>query len=211
MHAESPYVVGIVGGSCAGKTWLADQLQQRFGSSASRLSQDDFYHDRSHLPMGRRAKLNFDHPRSIDWSRLEEVLNHFVNGNEVSVPRYDFATHGRTEVENRLTPTQILLVEGLWLFTRPSLRRIFRLKIYIRASTHVCTERRLRRDTLERGRTSDQVLEQLHRHTLPMFERFVAPQEKWADAIVDAPIPEQAIQDLMNQIDLNLNSHSVGI
>jgi uridine kinase len=64
---------------------------------------------------------------------------------------------------------------------------------------------------MERGRTSAQVLEQLHRHTFPMFERFVAPQEKWADTIVDAPIPEEAIQDLMNRIDQNLSPHSVGI
>lgn len=211
MHAESPYIVGIVGGSCAGKTWLANRLQQRFGSCASRLSQDDFYHDRSHLPIKRRARLNFDHPRSVDWGRLEEVLTHVAKGNVVSVPSYDFTTHGRMEKESRLTPTQILLVEGLWLFTRRSLRRFFALKIYIRASAHVCTERRLRRDTMERGRTSAQVLEQLHRHTLPMFERFVAPQEKWADTIVDAPIPEEAIQDLMNRIDQNLSPHSVGI
>ena len=74
MVTQSLQIVGIVGGSCAGKTWLATRLESLFGGRAVRLSQDDFYRDRGHLSQARRTRVNFDHPRAIDWDRLENVL-----------------------------------------------------------------------------------------------------------------------------------------
>ena len=212
MQSPSPHMVGIVGGSCAGKSWLADRLQCAFEGRAARLSQDDFYLDRSYLSPGRRARLNFDHPRAIDWKRLEMVLSTFASGRTASVPRYDFATHGRLREESELKPSQFLIVEGLWLFRQPVLRRLFDLKIFIRSSKELCIERRLQRDTRERGRTPDQVLAQMSRYTLPMSERYVAPQEKWADLVLDAPIGEGTILELVTTIETNLkNPVTVGI
>jgi uridine kinase len=211
MHAQSPHIVGISGGSCAGKTWLADRLLAELGEHAARLSQDDFYFDQSHLSPARRARLNFDHPRAIDWERLEETLSQFAQGRAAAVPRYDFATHGRLHGDAVLKPAPILIVEGLWLFRRPALRKLFDLKIFIRSTPQLCTERRLRRDTAERGRTEDQVLEQLSRYTLPMSEQFVAPQERWADAVIDAPIKEADVLGLLKKIEASKNPLTVGI
>jgi uridine kinase len=211
MEAESRQIVGIVGGSCAGKTWLADRLQKTFRLRAARLSQDDFYLDRSYLSRTRREKLNFDHPRAIDWPRLESVLSKWAGGETVSVPRYDFVTHGRLPAEAALRPAPVIIVEGLWLFRRSSLRRLFTLKVFIRSSNELCVERRLHRDILERGRTRQQVLEQLHRHTLPMFDRFVAPQEKWADVVLNAPICADDVENLAAVLQERISNCSVGI
>jgi uridine kinase len=211
MYEQSPQIVGIAGGSCAGKTWLADRLQVLLGERARRLSQDDFYHDRSHLSPARRARLNFDRPQAIDWERFEQVLSDFSEGRTATVPRYDYATHGRLRDDALLRPAPILLVEGLWLFRRPSLRKLFGVKVFIRSTNELCTARRLRRDTMERGRTRAQVLEQLQRYTLPMFERFVAPQEKWADIRLNAPLGEKDVLNLLNRIDQKQSPLSVGI
>jgi len=211
MQAQSPKIVGISGGSCAGKTWLADRLLTAFEGHAARLSLDDFYLDRSHLPPSRRARLNFDHPRAIDWQRFEAGLSDFAKGVPTSVPRYDFATHARLNGEVRLGPAPFLLVEGLWLFRRPQVRKFFDLKIFIRSSDALFTERRLHRDTTERGRTRDQVLDQLSRFTLPMAERFVAPQMKWADIVLDAPITEKQFLNIVNRIEALQNHLTVGI
>ena len=211
MQAESPHIVGIAGGSCAGKTWLADRLQSHFGDRAARLSLDSFYRDRSYLSPGRRARLNFDRPQAIDWTCVEEVLSEFCRGHAVSVPRYSFATHGRLGDDSLLNPAPILIVEGLWLFRRPAIREFFDVKIFIRSSRQLCAERRLLRDTAERGRTREQVIEQLERYTLPMFERFVAPQEKWADVVLNAPITENDVLNLVNKTEGATRSHSVGI
>ena len=211
MQAQSPHIVGIAGGSCAGKTWLANRLQIHFADQAARLCLDNFYRDQSHLPPARRARINFDRPQAIDWDAVEQVLSEFCRGHTVPVPRYNFATHGRQGDESFLHPVPMLIVEGLWLFRRPAIRKFFDLKVYIRSTTELCTQRRLQRDISERGRTHQQIVEQLERHTLPMFERFVAPQEKWADVILNAPVTDDEVLKLMNKIQAASASLSVGI
>jgi uridine kinase len=213
MQAESPHIVGIAGGSCAGKTWLADRLQKLLGAKAIRLSLDSFYRDQSHLSPAQRARLNFDRPAAIDWECVENVLSDLSQGRSASVPRYDYVTHGRLRDEFRLDPARIVLFEGLWLFRRPTLRKLFALKVYIRSTPGLCTARRLQRDTAERGRTEEQVLTQLKRHTLPMFERFVAPQEKWADVVLNAPVQENDVLKLADRIESKCNQtlETVGI
>jgi uridine kinase len=203
MLSELPQTIGIVGGSCAGKSWLAARLQALLGPGAARLSQDDFYLDRAHLSAGQKKRVNFDHPRSIDWARLESVLSQAAAGCRVAVPRYDFASHGRLSSDGVLPPARIILVEGLWLFRRASLRKRFALRIFIRSTDELCVERRLARDVAERGRTREQVLMQLERFTFPMFARFVAPQEKWADVVLNAPIRERDVCALAQRITAN--------
>lgn len=204
MQGNGPQIVGIAGGSCAGKTWLADRIAESLGTKARRVSLDSFYLDRSYLPIGRRARLNFDHPRAIDWLHVETVLRDCAEQKCFTVPRYDFATHARVAGDSSFEPAPVILVEGLWLFRRAAIRDLFTLKIFIRAPRELCVERRLTRDTRERGRSREQVLEQMNRHTLPMFERFVAPQEKWADVILEAPVSAIELSQLKNRIAENL-------
>jgi uridine kinase len=209
MEEKSPHIVGIAGGSCAGKTWLADQLHAGFQGCSARLSLDDFYRDRSHLTPARRSRVNFDHPRAIDWKAMEKAVADFAQGRVAAVPCYNFAMHGRRG-EQLLHPKPILIVEGLWLFRRSSLRAFFDLKIFIRSASTLCAQRRVARDTANRGRTREQVLEQLERFTLPMFERFVAPQEKWADVVLDAPIGRSEVAELLNRVKMSVSSLAVG-
>src|SRR5215475_2894614 len=116
-------MVAIVGGSGAGKSWLAERLQRSFKASARRLSLDDFYLDRSHLPPARRASLNFDNPGAIDWDCFETALQKLASGKPARVPLYDFETHSRVPRNRIFKPKPILLVEGLWLLRRRSVRR----------------------------------------------------------------------------------------
>lgn len=165
------------------------------------MSLDDFYIDRGYLSAARRARLNFDHPRSIDWPRLEQVLSSFASGAAARVPRYDFATHSRLSLDTTLAPGSIIIIEGLWLFRRASIRRHLDLKVFITGPASLCEERRLQRDIRERGRTPEQVREQWRGQTRPMFERFVAPQERWADITLEAPISEQDVLNLAGKIE----------
>src|SRR5689334_19413218 len=103
----SPFLVAIAGGSGAGKTWLAQKLQRILGNKAARLSLDDFYRDRSHLPLSRRAKLNFDHPRSIDWPSVKRALRDLRAGRPTQVPQYDFKTHCRRRQWRIMKPKPI--------------------------------------------------------------------------------------------------------
>ena len=204
MGAKRPHFVGIAGGSCSGKTWLAQRLQEILGKEAARLSLDDFYLDRAHLSLARRARVNFDHPRAIDWVRFEEVLRAFARGRETAVPKYNFANHAREVEEPVLSAKPVILVEGLWLYRRASVRRIFDRRIFLRLPEHVCASRRMRRDTVERGRNQTQVREQWNEHARPMYERFVAPQERWADLVLTAAPDEERVVSLAAEIRENL-------
>lgn len=200
MSRKAPQIVGIVGGSCAGKTWLAQRLQEHAPAPVARLALDDFYLDRGHLSAARRARLNFDHPRAIDWERLEQVLERLRAGASVASPRYDFATHRRLPVESILDPAPVVLVEGLWLFRKAAVRRHFDVKVFIQGPEELRASRRLERDTTERGRTAGQVREQWSRFAEPMFGRYVAPQARWADVVLQAPIGEEQARSLAESL-----------
>ncbi|MBA4149804.1 MAG: uridine kinase [Verrucomicrobia bacterium] len=196
-----PVIVGIVGGSGAGKTWLANQLIRNCRKEACLISLDDFYRDRSHLSPARRQKINFDHPRCIDWARLETTLRSCIVGKRTTMPSYDFATHSRREKEKPLLPKPLVLVEGLWLLRRPSVRRLFSYTIFVECPGELRLQRRLHRDCAERGRTKVSVRDQFRSCVAPMHERFVAPQQRWADRVFDHAPNRDEIKQLVTTME----------
>jgi uridine kinase len=179
-----PNLVAIGGGSGSGKSWLADKLLVALAPHAARLSLDDFYRDRSHLSAARRAKLNFDNPRAIDWEALEVALGQLLAGRATRIPDYDFATHSRRNDTKVLQPKPLIVLEGLWLLRRRSLRRLFALSIYLDCPTRLRLRRRLVRDLRSRDRTSTSVRKQFWGTVEPMHKRYVAPQARWADIVL---------------------------
>ena len=173
-----------MGGSGAGKSWLAEKLQQTLETKAGRLALDDFYRDRSHLSVAQRAKLNFDNPSAIDWPRFEAVLQNLAAARPARVPSYDFEGHCRLSRTRIVEPKPILLVEGLWLLRRRSIRNFFGLSIFVAAPCATRLTRRLARDLQTRGRTHASVLEQFRRTVQPMHLKYVEPQKRWADLIL---------------------------
>jgi uridine kinase len=180
---KRPLLVAIVGGSGAGKSWLADQLQAELGSLAVRLSLDDFYRDRSYLSPKRRATINFDHPRAIDWAALRCALRGCVAGRSVRLPRYDFKTHSRLRGLRLLRPRPIILIDGLWLLRRAT-RALFDFGIFLDCGTSTRFDRRVLRDLRVRGRTSASVKKQFRATVEPMHVRYVAPQARLADIVL---------------------------
>lgn len=181
-------LVAIVGGSGAGKTWLADRLETALGPRCGRVSLDDFYRDLSHLPPARRARVNFDHPRAIDWVLFRQVLEAIRRGRPVRLPRYDFVRHVRAGYRKAGRPPAVLLVDGLWLLRSPAVRRVFALRLFVDAPVALRKERRLERDRLERGRSGASIRRQFREHVQPMHARFVEPQRTRADRILGPKI-----------------------
>jgi uridine kinase len=179
-----PLLVAIVGGSGSGKSWLAGELAGVLGRRAACLSLDDFYRDRSHLPAARRARINYDHPRAIDWPEAERVLRDCAAGRPTLVPSYDFGTHSRRATRKLFRPRPIILVEGLWLLRRRSWRGLFGLSLYLDCPARVRLARRLARDARARARTRASVLEQFKKTVEPMHRRFVEPQARLADIVL---------------------------
>ncbi|MEO6036552.1 MAG: uridine kinase [Verrucomicrobiota bacterium] len=184
LKTSKPKLIAIVGGSGSGKSWLADKLQKRFEKITTRLSLDDFYRDRSHLSEKQRAKINFDHPRAIDWESLERVLSSFAAGRSTEAPQYDFTTHSRLQKGKIVKPTLFVIIDGLWLLRRQELRRMFSCRVFIECPRRVCLSRRIARDLAERGRDAASVRQQYREQVAPMHERFVATQLRWANVVL---------------------------
>lgn len=195
-----PRLVAIVGGSGSGKTWLADRLQEILGKQAVRLSLDDFYLDRSHLSPARRALINYDHPRAIDWHAFREVLYDCILWRETRIPTYDFATHSRLPKSRRFRPARIVLVDGLWLLRKPAIRQFFIHRIFIDCPAKLRLNRRLARDLLLRGREITSIHRQFWDEVEPMNTRYVVPQKHWAHNNLDTPIGAAKVRHLAGHI-----------
>jgi len=178
-------VLGLAGGSGAGKTTLVEGITSRFGDDASVLWFDEYYHDLAHLDPGQRAVVNFDHPDSLDEVLLVEHLDGLLAGRPVDVPVYDFATHTRTDRTRRVDPRPVVVVDGILVLAVPELRRRLDLAVFVDAPAEVRLDRRMDRDVRERGRTTASVRAQFEATVAPMHEAFVEPSARHADLRVD--------------------------
>lgn len=195
-----PILVAIVGSSGSGKTWLAERLARVLSPNARRVSLDDFYRDRSHLPVVRRARINFDQPGSIDWIGFETAVRRLAAGRNARIPQYDFKTHSRLRTRKTVSPKPIILIDGLWLLRRRSLRTLFQVRIFIECPTRIRLQRRLERDVGLRGRTAASVRRQFRETVEPMHRLHVAPQSRYADVVIRGTCSPKDIRRLARRI-----------
>ncbi len=179
-----PVVLGIAGCSGSGKTTLAAELAHALGGIHFHL--DNYYRDLGHMPYSERIQQNFDDPALIESPLLAEQVAALAKGQPIERPIYDFASHtrvvGKTE---HVTPGAFLVVEGLFALYYPALLPLYSLKVYIETPDEVCFDRRLRRDTEQRGRTAESVRKQYEATVRPASMSYVRPSAANADLQVD--------------------------
>ena len=179
-------VILIGGGSASGKTHTLNKVLERIDRNrVTVISLDDYYKDFSVLPMEERVKVNFDHPKAFDWPLIREQISALKRGETIQKPKYDFVIHGRSKEVDIVEPKEIILIEGIMALVNKDLRAIGDLKIFINASRERRLVRRLERDTKERGRTFDSIVEQYFTTVQPMFEEIIAPSQYYADLIIN--------------------------
>jgi len=197
-------LIAITGGSGAGKSWLADHLARRLGSVAGRISLDDFYLSRSGTPLRDRAKLNFDHPKAIDWALFQKCIATLRRGETARLPKYSYRIHNRLVTARPVVPRPLFLVEGLWLLRTAALRRLFALSVFVDCAPEKRLARRLKRDLAHRARRRASVIGQFKTQVAPMHDRFVAPQAKHADLVFQSPIRKRDVDLLETHLRLVL-------
>jgi uridine kinase len=188
-----PLVIGIAGGSGSGKTTLANLILERIGSDhIVYLPHDAYYKDLGSLPPNQRAMINFDHPDSLDTELMIKHVLRLRDHQHVDLPIYDFKTHTRTSESKRLEPRPVIMVEGILIFTDPTLRDLLDVKVFVDTDSDIRFIRRLERDIAERGRTMDMVVRQYMGTVRPMHLDFVEPSKRYADVI----IPEGGLNEV---------------
>lgn len=178
-------VVGIAGGTGSGKTTVAHKLAAAMPPGRCiTIEHDAYYRDQGHLSFEERTKINYDHPASLESDLLAQHLAELRAGRAVEIPIYDFATHTRSVDRRRVSPSKVIIVEGILVFTEPALREQMDIKIFVDTDADIRLIRRIRRDLEQRGRSFQSVRDQYYQTVRPMHLEHVEPSKRWADLIV---------------------------
>jgi uridine kinase len=148
------------------------------------LTQDNYYKDRSHLPPAERRKCNFDHPDALEFPLLKEHLIALKAGHNINCPIYNFPLNIREKAGTAIAPANLIIVEGILIFTDPDIRNLCDLKIFVEAEDDIRLLRRLERDLNERAIGFAEARDQYLKNVKPMHDFFVATSRVHADLIV---------------------------
>ena len=192
-------IIGIAGGTGSGKTTVVKEITKLLtNSQIIVIPQDSYYKDNSHLPIEERLELNFDHPDSIDFKLLVRHLRELRSGKAIEQPVYSYLTCSRSATETvRVEPAQVIIVEGILIFTCPELRNCLDIKVFVDADADDRLGRVIKRDNLERGRTIDKVLERYEKTVKPMHLQFIEPSKRYADIIIPQGGHNQVAIDIL--------------
>ncbi|MDO5442689.1 MAG: uridine kinase [Bacteroidia bacterium] len=179
-------VIGIAGGSGSGKTTVVQSVKDRlYDQKVVIIPQDSYYKDMADCSEEEKRNHNFDHPDSIDWELLCEQLAELKAGRAVEQPIYSYITCGRSKTETvRVEPADVIIIEGILIFTCKELRDQMDIKIFVDADDDDRLMRIMARDIAERGKDVYWTIERYSNTVKPMYLQFIEPSKRYADIIV---------------------------
>ena len=182
---NNTFIIGIAGGTGSGKTTVVNQIINELpADEVCVISQDSYYKATDNLSYEERTKINFDHPRSIDFDLLTAHLKELRTGNIVEQPIYSFVSHNRTKDTIKTHPRKVIIIEGILIFNSKELLDLCDIKVFVHADADERLIRRMRRDIKERGRDIEEVLSRYQTTLKPMHEQFIEPTKNFADIII---------------------------
>ncbi len=179
-------IILVGGGSSSGKSFVTSNVIKNIGvKNVTRITLDDYYKDQSNLTFQERVKTNYDHPKAFDWKLLREQVLSLKNNHEIQKPIYDFVNHTRSKKTEIVVPKPLIVVEGIMALVDKQLREIGDLRVFISASSERRFLRRMIRDSKERGRTYENIVNQYFSTVQPMHNEIIEPSSNYADLIIN--------------------------
>lgn len=181
---KNSVVIGICGGSGSGKTSIINALKEAYADSKPTvLSMDNYYFPIHKQQVDENGKVNFDLPQSLDREALYRDLLTLLRGESVEISEYGF-NHREHDSKLLLEPSEIILIEGLFLFYYSEIASLLDYSIFIDVPEPIQLERRLERDMVSRGYGKEAILYQWNNHVLPCYQQYVLPFKTKASLVV---------------------------
>ncbi|CAD7924216.1 unnamed protein product [Amoebophrya sp. A120] len=217
----APYVIGVCGSTCSGKTTLCKILRRELKNLDVAFIPSDCYYRQltpEQVKQAHAQQYDFDHPNALAFDELTNDLALLKQGQTIELPKYDFAQHARVpkvdeadKAEHTVRPADVIIVEGILIYAAgPELRDQFDSKVFIDCDSDLVVLRRLKRDISERGRDFEGVQEQYLRFVKRSWEEFVEPSKRYADVIIPnvkrdghlegAPAVKMLIHDIKHRL-----------
>ena len=178
-------IIGIAGGTGSGKTTVVREIVKALPEHyVAVIPQDSYYNDTTGLSEEERRVINFDHPDAFDWKLMIKHVSDLREGKAVEQPTYSYLISNRLSETIHVEPRPVIIIEGIMALINKRLRDMMDIKIFVDADADERLIRNITRDTKERGRTVDMVVDRYRAVLKPMHDQFIEPTKRYADIII---------------------------
>jgi len=208
----SSFIIGVAGGSGSGKSTVTEHIVGAIGADkVAVIIQDNYYVDLGHLTPEQRRKVNFDHPDSFDWELMLKQIDDLSNGVPIEMPTYDYSRDTRRAETITVLPAPIIVIEGLFALLDASMRKYMSLRIFVDTADDIRFIRRLQRDIIERGRSTESVIKQYLESVRPMHRQFIEPSKRNAHIIIPHGANKAALEMLVARVRAAINHEELSV
>ena len=185
MTNDKVTIIGIAGGTGSGKTTAVKKIVEALPPHhVAVVPLDSYYNDTTSMTEEERHAINFDHPDAFDWKLLIKQINELREGRAIEQPTYSYLKCNRLPETIHVEPKPVIIVEGIMTLLNKKLRDIMDIRIFVDCDSDERLIRNIQRDTVERGRDVQTVLDRYLSVLKPMHEQFIEPTKRFAHIII---------------------------
>lgn len=185
MTNDKVTIIGIAGGTGSGKTTVVKKIVEALPPHhVAVVPLDSYYNDTTSMTKEERHAINFDHPDAFDWKLLTKQINELREGRAIEQPTYSYLKCNRLPETIHVEPKPVIIVEGIMTLINKKLRDIMDIRIFVDCDSDERLIRNIQRDTVERGRDVQTVLDRYLKVLKPMHEQFIEPTKRFAHIII---------------------------
>ena len=185
MNEKHTTIIGIAGGTGSGKTTVVRKIAEALPPHyVAVVPLDSYYNDTTSMTEEERHAINFDHPDAFDWKLLIKQINELREGRAIEQPTYSYLKCNRLPETIHVEPKPVIIVEGMMTLLNEKLRDIMDIRIFVDCDSDERLIRNIQRDTVERGRDVQTVLDRYLSVLKPMHEQFIEPTKRFAHIII---------------------------
>lgn len=178
-------IIGIAGGTGSGKTTVVKKIVEALPPHhVAVVPLDSYYNDTSEMTEEERRAINFDHPDAFDWKLLIKQINELREGHAIEQPTYSYLICNRLPETIHVEPKPVIIVEGIMTLINKKLRDMMDIRIFVDCDSDERLIRNIERDTVERGRDVQTVLDRYRKVLKPMHDQFIEPTKRYAHIII---------------------------